>query len=88
MRIAINKRAGGSGPLALLWSVLAVLRPTTTFHLAPLLVAVWLAPSSRKGLSRLRMSMAGLLVAVATTGALSLMGLLEGPILLPGGRCD
>lgn len=71
--------------LALLWSALAINSPTTTFHLAPLIVAAWPAVSERSRSEALRLSAAGLLIAMVTTAVLFFNGLLEGPSLLPWG---
>lgn len=85
---------GGTGGLlwtvvgTLLWVVLAVWRPTTTWHLAPLLIAAawpWVVgqdqspgdPSSRRRV--VAAGGAGLTIAVLASAALSATGQLQGP---------
>lgn len=74
----------GSGVFAVIWVVVAIARPTTTFHLAPLIVAIW--PSFTSGGRRkVFYSTTGFLVAALSTLALSATGILQGPTLLPWG---
>lgn len=86
MSAEIVKRLGVAVGLALLWSVLAALNPTTTYHFAPLLVAVWPALSERHVSTSIRLASGGLLIAAITTALLSLAGFLEGPSVLPFGE--
>ena len=81
-----------TGAAALGWIALAVWRPTTTWHLAPLLLAAaapWvvgqdLRTGDRRGLPRLgAAALSGLLVAVLLTWVLAATGLLRGPTI-PG----
>ena len=74
--------------VAVLWSVLVWWRPTTTWHLAPLILAAvwpWVAGQdipSRDPTARRRILLAGgggLSAALALTGVLSSAGRLEGP---------
>jgi uncharacterized protein (DUF427 family)/glutaredoxin len=76
----------------LVWVALAVWRPTTTWHLAPMLLAAaapWvlaqdLHAADRRALPRLAAAaVAGLLVSLLVTGGLAATGLLRGPSL-PG----
>ncbi len=75
---------------ALLWLVLALISSTTTYHLAPLLVAAtpamvdaWERPGSITGHS-LRAAL-GIALALVATGVLAASGSLDGPSLLPSG---
>ena len=75
---------------AFLWLVLALISSTTTYHLAPLIVASTPAiiDSLERGRSMVRLvllSALGLALALAVTGVLSVSGNLEGPSLLPSG---
>lgn len=79
----------GAG-LGMLWVVLAQASSTTTFHLAPLLVAgappVIDASEGADGASRLvLLAVLGAVLALIFTGALSVLGSLVGPSLLPTG---
>lgn len=77
--------------VAVLWVVLAVRTPTTTYHLAPLLMAA-AGPVTRRRLtgrpvpSRAALAVAGtgLAITVATTVVLAWLGLLAGPDLTGG----
>lgn len=88
------KAIGYSLGFALLWAVLAVVRPSTTFHLAPLLVAaavptVYRMQGGRSRPVALRLAAAGVGIAVVITFVLGVAGLLDGPSLLPfGGAVD
>lgn len=70
---------------AALWVAVAGLRPDTTFHLAPLIVAAWPALRERELAGAVRMSLLGLFLALATTMMLFSLGGLDGPSLLPWG---
>ena len=76
---------------AVLWVVLAALRPSTTFHLAPLilpLLPVGLVMSGATLPDRRRSTqatLAAVAVALLVTAALSGTGRLGGPSLLPSG---
>lgn len=75
----------GSLLFAALWIAVAAFRPTSTFHLAPLIVAAWPALRER-GLERaIRNALAGGLVAGVATASLWGTNLLQGPSLLPWG---
>ncbi|MDH3306695.1 MAG: hypothetical protein OEO77_04145 [Acidimicrobiia bacterium] len=68
--------------LAALWVTLTIFRPTTTFHLAPLLVGVAPVLSGDRRPAR---AMEGPIIAVATAAILAVSGRLDGPSLLPVG---
>jgi hypothetical protein len=72
--------------LAVVWGAAAAWRPTSTYHLAPMLV-VGVGPimlwNSRR--AALRAGGFGTLVAGVTTAILALLDLLRGPSLLPAG---
>ena len=75
---------------ALLWAVLAVVRPGTTFHLAPLLVAAavpWVNrfedPQDRPAAYLL--AAVGTGIAAGMSVLLAMAGRLDGPTLLPFG---
>ena len=75
---------------ALLWAVLAAIRPGTTFHLAPLLVAgavpwVHRVQAGAPPLNVLRPAAVGLGLAAGTSILLAMAGWLDGPSLLPFG---
>jgi hypothetical protein len=75
---------------AFLWLVLALISSTTTYHLAPLIVASTpaIVDSLERGRSMVRLvllSAVGLALALAVTGVLSVSGNLERPSLLPTG---
>jgi hypothetical protein len=70
---------------AALWVAVAGLRPDTTFHLAPLIVAAWPALTERELAGAVRMSLLGLFLTLATTTMLFSLGWLDGPSLLPCG---
>ena len=74
--------------VAVVWSVLVVWRPPTTWHLAPLILASaspWVvgqdsAPGARSARSRIMLAGGeGLSAALALTGVLSAFGRLDGP---------
>lgn len=65
------------------WIMLALLRPTTTWHLAPALVV--LAPpwtAEHRGDQRQRWTAIGITLALATTAVLHSQSLLRGPALI------
>lgn len=91
-RRSIVKVLGFALGLAVLWAVLAIVRSTVTYHLAPLLVAAVPGFFARfddsVGLDRasfviLTIASAG--IALAATGVLAAAGGLLGPSLLPFG---
>jgi len=72
--------------LAGLWVVVALIRPTSTFHLAPFLIAA--APpvlSTLDGDTRAnrttvsRLAAAGIALALAATFVVSILGVMQGP---------
>ncbi|MFV1961247.1 MAG: hypothetical protein ACC658_05380 [Acidimicrobiia bacterium] len=74
--------------LAVLWLVLALITSTTTYHLAPPLVAAtpvvvdaWERPTTGHALR----AVLGVALALIITGILSVSGNLDGPSLLPVG---
>ena len=78
--------------LALLWLVLAFLRPSVTFHIAPLLVAAsvpWMLVSEHGSAAttarRLTAVAIGALIGLIATGLLAAAGRLSGSSLLPEG---
>ena len=92
MRLALDMRVrafSSAFGFATLWVFLALARPGTTFHLAPLIVALVGAgsllgreptPSERRvGVA------AGAIAALSGTGVLAAIGRLGGPSLLPAG---
>ena len=83
------KAIGYSIGFVILWAVLAAIQPSTTYHLAPLLVAVIVPVVYRmQGRSRstgIWLALAGVGWAVTATSLLAVSGLLEGPSLLPFG---
>lgn len=81
----IRRRVVGALLFAGLWLMLAFIRPTTTFHLAPLIVTAWLPVGEQDPWRALAMAGWGLSMAVATILVLSLGGALQGPSLLPQG---
>lgn len=70
---------------ALLWVAIVIARPTTTFHLAPLIVAMWPGVTESESRRAATLSAIGFVIAAGTTLALSAAGLLRGPTLLPWG---
>jgi glutaredoxin-like protein len=76
---------------ALLWVLLVVLSPTTTFHVAPALAAA-AAPLTRRWLTgapvpsrpAATVAVTGLVITLATTAVLTWQGLIAGPDV-PGG---
>lgn len=76
---------------ALLWGLLAVRTPTTTYHFAPLLVAGaaavagrWLLRAPVRSLVALNWAAIGLVVALGATAVLAWRGLLAGPDITGG----
>ena len=87
----LRSAAGWTVAAVLLWMLLAAWRPTTTWHLGPVLVAAaapWLVgqdlrSGDRRALPRLATAAGvALLVAATATTALSVTGLLRGPTVL------
>ncbi len=83
---------GYSLGFAVLWLIVAALRPASTFHLAPLLVAgtapVFGALEARQAATPTTLAGAaglGTAVALAATAATAAAGWLTGPSLLPTG---
>lgn len=74
----------GSAVFVLIWLVVALASPTTTFHLAPAIVAIWPALTG-DGRRKVFYSATGFLVAASATVLLSATGMLQGPTLLPWG---
>lgn len=72
----------GTAGFAVIWVIAAAISPTTTFHLAPVIVSAWPAVAVRRRADGPAASLTGLVVAVAVTLGLSLAGLLRGPSLL------
>lgn len=70
---------------ALIWVAIVLVRPTTTFHLAPLIVAMWPGVTDSESRGAATLSAIGFVIAAGTTLALSAAGLLQGPTLLPWG---
>lgn len=83
--IPISRRMVASLAFAGIWIAAAAIRPTTTFHLAPLIVVVWPALTERDLRRALPMTLAAVAMAAATTGLLFIAGWLRGPSLLPWG---
>lgn len=76
--------------LAALWVLLALISSTTTYHLAPLIVAgvPVIVDSSEQAGSTARLILLatlGVFLALAVTAVLSVSGSLDGPSLLPIG---
>lgn len=90
-RGAVRRAAGYAVGLGAVWAVAAALRPETTYHLAPLLVAatlpfVLVAEQPSLGLrGTLAGAAGGTAVAFIATAALGFADLLRGPSLLPFG---
>lgn len=81
--IPVSRRMFGSLAFAMIWIAAAAIRPTTTFHLAPLIVVAWPALTERELGKALPMTLAAVAMAAATTGLLFTAGWLDGPSLLP-----
>lgn len=84
------KAIGYSIGFVVLWAVLAAIQPSTTYHLAPLLVAVivpfvYRMQDGRSRSTGIWLALAGVGLAVTATSLLAVSGLLEGPSLLPFG---
>lgn len=76
---------------ALLWVLLAVRTPTTTYHLAPMLVTAaapvarrWLVHTPVRSGSAVALAVTGLAIALVTTAALAGQGMLAGPDITGG----
>lgn len=78
-----------AGLLAAVWAVAAAIRPTSTFHLAPILITLavpYLAAGSTRGSSAWNVSIAvAALVSLGATIVLAMADWLAGPSLLPFG---
>jgi len=81
-----RRALGWSVALAVLWVVVALIRPTSTFHLAPFLIAA--APPvllTLDGDSRadwttvLRIALGGMALALTATFVVSFLGAMQGP---------
>lgn len=89
MAAAVWRPFGFAIFLAAVWVVAALVRPTSTYHLAPILVAgaaPFVAVSS--GVPRRQatwLAAVGLALAVIVAGGLALANALDGPSLLPVG---
>lgn len=70
---------------AALWILLAAWRPTTTWHLAPAVVAAAPLVSTSSGFPQLVRVAGGLGLAVGVALALAASGAMRGPSLLPVG---
>ena len=75
-----------SGALAGLWVVVALIRPTSTFHLAPFLIAaappvLFTLDGDRRAEwpTVLRLAAGGTALALAATFAVSILGAMQGP---------
>jgi hypothetical protein len=82
----LRRALGWSLALAALWVVVALIRPTSTFHLAPFLIAA--APPvllTLDGDSRtdwttlLRVALGGMALALTATFVVSVLGAMQGP---------
>lgn len=77
------------GLLAAVWAVAAAVQPTSTYHLAPILIAGAVPVLGRRlGAPRSRLVLAaagGALIATIGAALLAGFGLLQGPTLLPYG---
>ncbi len=73
--------------LAMVWAVAAAIRPTSTFHLAPILIAGAAPVAVRQVRIKGKFLAAALGGAISLTTAtvLSAAGMLQGPSLLPAG---
>lgn len=85
MSIPVSRSLVGTLLFVLLWVALAVARPSTTFHLAPLIVAGWPAIGEREPKLAAATAVVGFMVAGAAALVLSITGMLQGPSLLPWG---
>ncbi|MDX2342619.1 MAG: hypothetical protein QNL12_02275 [Acidimicrobiia bacterium] len=78
-----------AGLLAAVWAIAAFAQPSSTYHLAPILIAGAVPILSRRHGARFRRFMlaalAGSLMASTAAVALSAFDLLRGPSLLPYG---
>lgn len=73
--------------LALVWAIAAAIRPSSTFHLAPILIAgsvPFLAKTRDQG-GYARATLFGLGIALLASLGLAVLDLLRGPSLLPAG---
>jgi len=84
MTSSTNSWIGAVG-FAALWAMVASSSPTTTFHLAPAIIAAWPAATGRRRTRLPALAALGFVLAGATTMALWSAGWLQGPSLLPIG---
>ena len=70
--------------LAVVWIIAAAIRPTATYHLAPILIA-GIAPFLGSNSARSVAAVLGATIAVAVSLVLAGLDLLKGPGLLPSG---
>ncbi|MCI0543333.1 MAG: hypothetical protein L0Z49_02665 [Actinobacteria bacterium] len=82
---ATARRLIGAALFAGVWILAAGIRPGSTFHLAPLIVAAWPALGEQDLHRAISMSFFGAVLASATTALLFSLGWLDGPSLLPWG---
>ena len=83
MSSPLIKAGGGALGFAVLWAILALVSPTTTYHLAPAIVAgVGPVVAPHRSLVS---SAATLALALGTTGLLASLDALAGESLLPVG---
>ena len=77
---------GIAGGLAAVWAVAALVRPSATFHLAPILVVLTpLLATARDRRIPARLTAGTVLIALATSLLLAAVDLMRGPSLLPFG---
>lgn len=79
------RRLIGAALFAGIWIVAAGIRPGSTFHLAPLIVAAWPASGEQDLHRAISMSLFGAVLAMSTTAMLFSLGWLDGPSPLPWG---
>lgn len=90
LRVLIRRHAGllTAAVIALAWVLLALSRPDTTYHLAPVLVAAswgaarrWSSGGPRTRSDGLKAAGGGLAMALVTTAEQWWMGALDGPTI-------
>lgn len=85
----LRRSAALGGVLAVVWLVAAAIRPTSTYHLAPILITLavpYLSAGSLRNGSVWNASVAvAAVLSLTTTTILTIAGWLEGPSLLPFG---
>ena len=90
-RLVVRRAVGYAGALGVIWLIVAFARPSTTFHLAPLLVAgtlpiVLSSGEPAPGLGRLAGGAGiGAALGLTFTSILTVADRLQGPSLLPAG---